>query len=365
MTYAIGGKRWTATSIARATAQYSSIVRSQPGRPLLYVYTNAPQLPIPSNTTFGAPVRIEVRNASIDTSVKGNLSVNLAGVSHRCRERYVRRGSWICLSRTKLEVMRAHSEAGERAVWIDLDTLVFKPVPPREFVVGYQHGKSRADGPSVFGGARIAPRHEAYGDLWSLDAATIDKILRMEDGMSDAELPDYDTQGLIAIALTRGVIDTPIVQDLDASQSYGFECVDRHGHPNSAIGHPGSGNMKMAVVNGDLACKGKPIAALSFTATNYAKPRCGATGGLQVGEQRRRQAVARRLLLQCAPRTRCRAKRRARASTRSARAARPSTSPRRRRGCARAPRSSGPTRTGRTAVRVARMQAKRTVHRGR
>ena len=105
----------------------------------------------------------------------------------------------------------------------------------------------------------------------SLDAATIDKILRMETGMSDAELPDYDTQGLIAIALTRGVIDTPIVQDLDASQSYGFECVDRHGHPNSAIGHPGSGNMKMAVVNGDLACKGKPIAALSFTATNYAK----------------------------------------------------------------------------------------------
>ena len=89
--------------------------------------------------------------------------------------------------------------------------------------------------------------------------------------MSDAELPDYDTQGLIASALTRGVIDTPIVQDLDASQSYGFECVDRHGHPNSAIGHPGSGNMKMAVVNGDLACKGKPIAALSFTATNYAK----------------------------------------------------------------------------------------------
>jgi len=272
VTYAIGGARWTATSIARAIRlQYSSIVRSQPGRPLLYVYTNAPQLPIPSNTTFGAPVRIEVRNASIDTSVKGNLSVNLAGVSHRCRERYVRRGSWICLSRTKLELMRAHSEAGERAVWIDLDTLVFKPVPPREFVVGYQHGKSRADGPSVFGGARIAPRHEAYGDLWSLDAATIDKILRMEDGMSDAELPDYDTQGLIAIALTRGVIDTPIVQDLDASQSYGFECVDRHGHPNSAIGHPGSGNMKMAVVNGDLACKGKPIAALSFTATIYAK----------------------------------------------------------------------------------------------
>ena len=84
VTYAIGGARWTATSIARAIRlQYSSIVRSQPGRPLLYVYTNAPQLPIPSNTTFGAPVRIEVRNASIDTSVKGNLSVNLAGVSHR------------------------------------------------------------------------------------------------------------------------------------------------------------------------------------------------------------------------------------------------------------------------------------------
>ena len=77
--------------------------------------------------------------------------------------------------------------------------------------------------------------------------------------------------GVLFTVLTRGVIDTPIVQDLDASQSYGFECVDRHGHPNSAIGHPGSGNMKMAVVNGDLACKGKPIAALSFTATNYAK----------------------------------------------------------------------------------------------
>ena len=146
VTYAIGGARWTATSIARAIRlQYSSIVRSQPGRPLLYVYTNAPQLPIPSNTTFGAPVRIEVRNASIDTSVKGNLSVNLAGVSYPCRERYVRRGSWICLSRTKLELMRAHAPTvppeAPPAPPSSFLTHVIKPVFDQVFGETYEIGE--------------------------------------------------------------------------------------------------------------------------------------------------------------------------------------------------------------------------------
>ena len=82
--------------------------------------------------------------------------------------------------------------------------------------------------------------------------------------MSDAELPDYDTQGLIAIALTRGVID--MSSRISTRRSRTAECVDRHGHPNSAIGKRGADGRRH-----DLACKGKPIAALSFTATNYAK----------------------------------------------------------------------------------------------
>ena len=231
VTYAVASVgRWKHAVIKNALKiMYSSIARSyiDEGPPLLYVYSDtSPEKLHPATTTFGTPTRITFRRFDMGLLKKHPRYTN----------------PWKQLSRSKLDTIMQHVRTGEKAVWIDLDTLVLDKLPLNvPWVVGWQHGKARLA--NELKDYNISFRNDAHGDLWFVDDSIAQAVEFTEQRLK--KLPLYDLQGIFSILLEKNSTRLAVLQD-SWPRAVGFECLGKmHGKQ-----HPHIQNLFLRPANG-------------------------------------------------------------------------------------------------------------------
>ncbi|OUS41710.1 hypothetical protein BE221DRAFT_42501, partial [Ostreococcus tauri] len=265
------GGRWNAANCKTAIQlMYSSLVRSQSEYPQLHLYSNDPGV-VPLLTTMKTTPHIILQKRQTQ-SFPSNEYSDL--------------DKWRALSLAKLdaveEVMRKH---GVRAIWVDLDTLIFVDLKPAvgavdSWVVGYQSGgcggtnKNCSYEHTARGGLSnrdIEPAYDTYGDLWSLSLQTIDHIKSYRQRYVEEKLtlPLYDLQGYITFMLMDGVLNITFLHEIIPC-NFGFFCSD--------FVFPTESNLEVTVRENHLACPTREfvpmtsrVGSMSFTALTFQK----------------------------------------------------------------------------------------------
>lgn len=265
------GGRWsTSTSKMGLQFMYSSLVRSQSQYPQLHVFSNDPKV-VPLLTTMQSATRIILHQRKPESF---------------SRNEYHKTDKWRALSLAKLDAVQEVMESyGTRAIWVDLDTLIFVDLKPaveieKSWVVGYQGGgcgginKNCSYEHVARGGLSnrdIEPAYDTYGDLWSLSLETIDHIKRYRQQYVEKRLtlPLYDLQGYITFMLMDGVLNITFLHEI-LPCNFGFFC--------SNFEFPTETNLQITVVDNHLACPIRDfipmpsqVGSISFTALTFQK----------------------------------------------------------------------------------------------
>lgn len=255
--------RWSSESLQMAAKLvYSSLVRAHNCAPILYVYTNDPQMhaTLPKLTTMNTRTNIIV------------VVQNVTAITSRGYDKFRD------LSMYKMDVVREHLIHGEHIIWIDLDTLVFVDLSPmvQEDVgctVGWQHGKRGLPKELVlkmFSGVNVPPKYDSYGDLWSLNLKALDEIASLYKEQTEKNItrPMYDVQGYMSILMSQGSTNIKILQQIMPNHSFGFQC--------SNFTHPNVEFFKPKIMNQELHCPdvqgiglGSKVGSISFTSPTF------------------------------------------------------------------------------------------------
>lgn len=261
------GGRWDVVVCRRAlTLMYSSLVKSQTEFPQLHVFTDVPEI-LPTTTLSGKQV---------------SITAHVRRIEEICHNSYTGKDSWKSLSRAKLDVVEELViSSGGQVIWVDLDTLVFTDLGVSKYiswVVGYQHGSCKGritcSAEHVSNGGPflqiIEPRHDALGDLWSLNLTSISAVRRYEamHERNELPLPHYDLQGYFSLMLQDGALPAQLLHET-LDYNFGFVC--------SQFAHPTPENVILRVVSGKPSCSpgdlehvmSRNVGSISFTAPSF------------------------------------------------------------------------------------------------
>jgi hypothetical protein len=249
--------RWGDTDRSRAIQlMYSSLARSQLHIPKLYLFTDDVAV-VPNRTTFNTHADIVVINREFSSFPRTPFD-----------------NKWIALSRLKLDMVEEIIyQSGKRAVWIDLDTLIFVDLTPSSLAsswfVGYQHGGCNGSWNCSWFPQPIAPINDCHGDLWSLTMEDIRKVRDYEKGMlkRGEKLPKFDLQGYFTMMIQHGELPATFIHHI-IPYSFGFAC--------SSFKHNSAHQFNVVVSEESILCPVHVgvdlppiVGGLSFTADSF------------------------------------------------------------------------------------------------